>query len=88
MLYHLCPAHWIKAHKCRKLIIAVPVGSKETIERLEDVADLVVTIDAPVSFQAVGEFYKDFSQVGDEEVRTIMRMHGYKPPHYRQSFAE
>jgi putative phosphoribosyl transferase len=72
-------AQWIKAHKCRMLIIAVPVGPKETIERLEDIAEQVVTIDAPVSFQAVGEFYEDFSQVNDEQVRAIMRKHGYKP---------
>ncbi len=30
-------------------------------------------------FQAVGEFYQDFSQVTDDEVKTIMRRHGYKP---------
>ena len=83
-------AQWVKAQKCSYLVIAVPVGPKETIERLREVADMVVVIDAPMSFQAVGEFYQDFSQVEDEEVKTIMRRHDYKPAadYYTESFAE
>ena len=83
-------AQWVKAQKCSYLVIAVPVGLKETIERLREVADMVVVIDAPMSFQAVGEFYQDFSQVEDEEVKTIMRRHDYKPAadYYTESFAE
>jgi len=49
---------------------------------------MVVVIDAPMSFQAIGEFYQDFSQVEDDEVKTIMRRHGYKPVDYSESFAE
>lgn len=81
-------AQWAKAQKCSQLIIAVPVGPKETIEKLKEVADKVVVMDAPTSFQAVGEFYQDFNQVEDDEVKTIMRKHGYKPADYRESFTE
>jgi predicted phosphoribosyltransferase len=81
-------AQWIKAQKCRQLIIAVPVGPKDRIERLKQIADMVVVIDAPTSFQAVGEFYQDFSQVTDDEVKGIMRSHGYKPLDHKKSFAE
>jgi putative phosphoribosyl transferase len=81
-------AQWVKAQKCRQLVIAVPVGPKETIEKLKEVADMVVVIDAPVSFQAIGEFYQDFSQVTDDDVKAIMRRHGYKPADYRESFVE
>jgi putative phosphoribosyl transferase len=81
-------AQWVKAQKCSQLVIAVPVGPKETIERLREVADIVVVIDAPMSFQTVGEFYQDFSQVEDDEVKTIMRRHGYKPVDYTKTFAE
>jgi predicted phosphoribosyltransferase len=81
-------AQWVKAQKCRQLVIAVPVGPKETIEKLKEVADMVVVIDAPVSFQAIGEFYQDFSQVEDDEVKTIMRIHGYNPADYTESFVE
>ena len=81
-------AQWVKAQKCEQLVIAVPVGPKEIIEKLKEVADMVVVIDAPTSFQAAGEFYQDFSQVTDDEVKTIMRRHGYKPADYRESFTE
>ncbi len=81
-------AQWVKAQKCSQLVIAVPVGPRETIERLREVADMVVAIDAPTLFQAVGEFYQDFSQVEDDEVKTMMRRHGYKPADYRETLAE
>ncbi len=83
-------ARWIKAQKCMQLVIAVPVGPKDTVENLLEVADRVVVIDAPASFQAVGEFYQDFSQVEDDEVRSIIRRHGYKTVdhQYNESFAE
>ena len=82
-------AQWVKAQKCSQLVIAVPVGPKETIEKLKEVADIVVAIiEAPMSFQAVGEFYQDFSQVEDDGVKTIMHRHGYKPVDYRESFAD
>jgi putative phosphoribosyl transferase len=81
-------AKWVKAQKCKQLVIAVPVGPKETIEKLKKFADIVAVIDAPMSFQAVGEFYQDFSQVTDDEVKIIMRRHGYTPVDYNESFAE
>jgi predicted phosphoribosyltransferase len=81
-------AQWIKAQKCRQRVIAVPVDPKGTIKKLEEVADIVVAINAPESFQAVGQFYQDFSQVIDEEVKAIMHKHSYKPIGYRQSLAE
>jgi predicted phosphoribosyltransferase len=49
-------AQWVKAQKCKQLVIAVPVGPKETIKKLKKFADTVVVIDAPMSFRAVGEF--------------------------------
>ena len=70
-------AQWVKAQKCRQLVIAVPVGPKESIRMLKRIADIVVVMYAPESFGAVGEFYQDFSQVTDEEVRAIMRNYRY-----------
>jgi predicted phosphoribosyltransferase len=69
---------WVKKQKPKKLIIAVPVGPVETIDKLNNVADEVVVISSPVFFGAVGEFYQDFAQVSDNEVQEIMRKHGYK----------
>ena len=69
---------WVKKQKPRKLIIAVPVGPTETIDKLKKVADEVVVISSPLFFGAVGEFYQDFTQVSDNEVQEIMRKHEYK----------
>jgi predicted phosphoribosyltransferase len=33
---------------------------------------------SPLSFEAVGQFYQDFSQVSDYEVKEIMKKYGYR----------
>jgi len=42
------------------------------------VADKVVILYSPSSFESVGQFYQDFSQVSDNQVKKIMHRHGYK----------
>ena len=69
---------WVKKQKPRKLIVAVPVGPTQTIDRLKKVADEVIVVSTPPLFGAVGEFYQDFTQVTDDKVQEIMRKHGYK----------
>ena len=69
---------WVKKQKPRKLIVAVPVGPTQTIDRLKKVADEVIVVSTPLLFGAVGEFYQDFTQVTDDKVQEIMRKHGYK----------
>lgn len=56
----------------RRLILAVPVGAPETVERLRLVADEVVCVATPEPFFAVGEWYDDFRQTTDEEVRDLL----------------
>lgn len=68
---------WIKRQKPKRVIVAIPVGPKETIDRLAQLAEVVVLYD-PIAFGAVGEFYDSFDQVEDSEVIEIMRSHGYK----------
>lgn len=55
-----------------KIVVAVPVGPPDTCREFEDVADEVVCASAPESFQAVGQYYEDFSQTSDEEVRDLL----------------
>ncbi|MEX0656388.1 MAG: phosphoribosyltransferase family protein [Nitrosopumilaceae archaeon] len=73
----LVAALWVKKQKPKKVIVAVPVGSKDSIQKLKEIADEVVVLYAPDFFNAVGEFYKDFEQVEDETVLEIMRKYGY-----------
>jgi putative phosphoribosyl transferase len=42
------------------------------VRRLEAVADRVVALEVPSYFQAVGQFYQDFRQVDDAEVREVL----------------
>ena len=76
-------AQWVKAQKYMQLIIAILVGPKEIIEKLkEEVADVIIVINASESFEAVGEFYQDFRQVTDRDVKAIMYKFGYNPLGY------
>lgn len=69
---------WIKKQQPRKVIVAIPVGPRDTIERLSKMAEVVVLYD-PVVFGAVGEFYELFDQVEDFQVAEIMSSYGFKP---------
>jgi predicted phosphoribosyltransferase len=55
-----------------KIVVAVPVGPSDTCKEFEDVADEVVCANAPEFFQAVGQYYEDFSQTSDDEVRDLL----------------
>jgi predicted phosphoribosyltransferase len=62
----------LKQRGATKIVVAVPVGPPDTCREFEDVADEVVCATAPESFQAVGQYYDDFSQTTDEEVRDLL----------------
>lgn len=74
----LVAALWVKKQKPKELIIALPVGPKETINMLSKVADKIIVLHLPYLFNAVGEFYQEFNQVDDYEVQEIMSKYGYK----------
>jgi predicted phosphoribosyltransferase len=52
-----------------KVVVAVPVAPREAVECLREVAEHVVCPFIPPDFAAVGEYYEDFSETTDEEVR-------------------
>src|SRR5213080_2240593 len=54
------------------IVVAVPVASESTCRELEPLADRVVCLIRPRSFGAVGEWYLDFGQTSDPEVRTLL----------------
>src|SRR6202045_3474404 len=55
-----------------KIVVAVPVGPPDTCREFEDEADEVVCAREPEFFQAVGQYYEDFSQTSDDEVRDLL----------------
>jgi predicted phosphoribosyltransferase len=55
-----------------KIVVAVPVGAPETCQELESEVDEVICAFTPAFFHGVGQFYEDFSQTSDEEVRELL----------------
>lgn len=55
-----------------RLVLAVPVAPPHTIERLRREADETVCLDTPLDFFAVGQFYRRFPQLSDEEVVALL----------------
>jgi putative phosphoribosyl transferase len=56
-----------------RLVAAVPVAPRESCDAMREVVDEVVCARVPERFQAVGEWYEDFSQTSDEEVGELLR---------------
>lgn len=55
-----------------KIVVAVPVGAPDTCAEFESEADEIVCVNTPQSFHGVGQFYEDFSQTTDDEVRSLL----------------
>jgi predicted phosphoribosyltransferase/dienelactone hydrolase len=55
-----------------RVVLAVPVASPRTVQRVRSVADDVVVLEQPEWFSAVGEVYDDFAQVPDDEVAALL----------------
>src|SRR5437667_11012996 len=51
-----------------KIVVAVPVGPPDTCHEIEEQADEAICLSTPECFQAVGQYYEDFSQTTDEAV--------------------
>ncbi len=63
---------WTREHSAKKMIVALPVAPPNVIEKLHMLVDDVVVLETPVNFGAVGEFYRDFTQVTDRDVVQLL----------------
>ena len=64
--------HAIRSQNPAELVCAVPVAAPDSLEKVRPLADAVACVHAPPHFRAVGQFYRDFKQVEDEEVERIL----------------
>lgn len=64
----------LRRHNPAEVVVAVPVAPPETVERLKELADSVVCLETPSFFYAIGQFYREFDQVGDAEVIRLLRL--------------
>lgn len=62
----------VRAQRPARLVLAVPVAPTSTLGELKDEADDIVCLEEHEPFGAIGWFYDDFSQLGDEEVSQLL----------------
>jgi putative phosphoribosyl transferase len=74
----LASVRYVRTLRPRGVIVAVPVGSEDGCVLVRSEVDQLICLAIPESFIAVGEWYRDFSQTADDEVRNLlsMRRHG------------
>lgn len=69
----------VRARGPKAVVLAVPVAPPEAVEALRGEVDALVCLEAPAGFGAIGAFYADFSQLGDEDVVELLRAAAAKP---------
>lgn len=62
----------LKSQNASRIIVAVPVGAQNTVEILNMEADEIIVLKQPSPFYSVGQWYEDFTQVTDEQVKEIL----------------
>lgn len=62
----------LKAARPARVVVAVPVGSREACDRLRRLVDRLVCLSTPEPFTAVGLWYARFEQTSDEEVKRLL----------------
>lgn len=63
---------WARLAGATRVILAAPVAPASAERRLRDVFDDVIAVEVPDVFQAVGQWYENFDQVTDGEVRAVL----------------
>lgn len=64
--------HSLRERAPARLVCAVPVAPPDTLARVRALADEVVCLHSPPDFRAVGQYYRDFAPVEDEEVLALL----------------
>jgi len=57
-----------------EVVVAVPVAPADTCDELRHEVDRLICLNTPATFVAVGDWYEDFSQASDDQVRALLEM--------------
>ncbi len=68
--------NWLNKQNVEKILLAIPVIPVSTHADIERKVSQIITLEIPIEFSAVGQFYKEFDQVSDQEVKKIIK--GYR----------
>ena len=63
-----------RKRNARQVLVAVPIASDNAFERISRVADRILTLLVDPNFDAVGRYYRQFSQTTDEEVVALLNL--------------
>ena len=63
-----------------RIVVAVPVIAASTYYEIRRAADDVAAVMVPENFYAVGQWYEDFSQTSDDEVRNLLALAAHRQP--------
>jgi predicted phosphoribosyltransferase len=69
----LTAVHVMKKRKAGRILLAVPVCPAESVQTFAAEVDRLIVLSTPVDFYAVGQWYRDFQQVTDDEVQAMMQ---------------
>jgi len=62
-----------RKEEAKRIIVAVPVASRQAIQKFSQIADEVVVLESPVNFYAVAQVYENWYDVSDEEVLDFLK---------------
>lgn len=62
----------VKQQAPDSVVVAVPVAAAQTCEAMRKLANVCVCSETPEPFWGVGQWYADFSQTTDDEVRALL----------------
>lgn len=74
-----------QANNPERLVVAVPVGSRDAVRLIRKEGVEVVALEIPRWFGAVGAWYEDFRQTTDEEVIDLLRLTSKTSAHDEES---
>lgn len=69
----LATIQYLRNQHPKKIVLAIPVIPRDTLSAIKQKVDHLIYLEAPEVFSAVGQFYENFSQVTDEEVRNNLK---------------
>lgn len=63
---------FLRKKGCKKIILATPIISSDVLKMLRDKFDTIVIVESSYNLQAVGQFYKNFQEITDQEVLSLL----------------
>jgi len=75
----LAALHAVRRQGAARLVCAIPVAPPDTLAEVARHADEVVCLEAPAMFHSVGQYYRRFDQVDDDEVLRALEREGRAP---------